>query len=105
MQDKKADMKISSYVDLVMEKVVKRLGVEIPAYQAADDPTKSIPYSVRWNIPDSVVKTMDKLYDKMVKEKGKLKRMQNDDKSEVRKNAKKLKSEKPTQEDNKESIQ
>ncbi|KFB40804.1 AGAP001458-PA-like protein [Anopheles sinensis] len=105
MQDKKADMIISSYVDLVMEKVVKRLGVEIPAYQAADDPTKSIPYSVRWNIPDSVVKTMDKLYDKMVKEKGKLKRMQNDDKSEVRKNAKKLKSEKPTQEDNKESIQ
>uniref|UniRef100_A0A182JG02 protein acetyllysine N-acetyltransferase n=1 Tax=Anopheles atroparvus TaxID=41427 RepID=A0A182JG02_ANOAO len=107
--DKKADMKISAYVDVVLEKVVKRLGIEIPEYDPADDPTKRASYTVEWGIVDRAVKKMDKLYDKMVKEKGKLKKrtpvsIDDKDKEEVKKNTKKRKQEEAVEEDNKEYI-
>lgn len=38
--DKKCDLKISYYVDVVMEKVFKNLGLNIPKYQSELDPTK-----------------------------------------------------------------
>lgn len=38
--DKKCDLKISYYVDTVMEELFKKLGLEIPEYQESLDPTK-----------------------------------------------------------------
>ncbi|XP_050101593.1 NAD-dependent protein deacetylase Sirt6 [Anopheles aquasalis] len=95
--DKKADFKISTYVDTVLEKVCKRLGVEILPYRPADDPTKHVPCSAEWAIPSSAVKKVDKLYDKMVKTKGKALKhalsssAHTDDKQELKQNCKKLK--------------
>ncbi|XP_053681429.1 NAD-dependent protein deacetylase Sirt6 [Anopheles nili] len=68
--DKKADMKISTFVDEVLEKVAKRLGVEIPDYQSDDDPTKGIMYSTQWTISSTFIKSLEKRYDAMVKERG-----------------------------------
>jgi mono-ADP-ribosyltransferase sirtuin 6 len=50
--EKKADLVIHSYVDEVLVKVLKRLGIEeIPEYCAEDDPTAKEDLSVSWNIP------------------------------------------------------
>lgn len=68
--DKKSDLVINSYVDLVMEKLCKRLGIEIPAYNKADDPTKSADVGdaiQEWTIPGEQVKEVEKLYNAKVK--------------------------------------
>ncbi|XP_035899748.1 NAD-dependent protein deacetylase Sirt6 [Anopheles stephensi] len=96
--DKKADIKISSYVDTVLEKVAKRLGVEIPLYRPEDDPTKLISYTVQWTISGNVVKCLEKRYDNTIKEKGKLKKRNStsstpQEREEMKINNKKLKQE------------
>lgn len=66
--DKKADLVIATYVDAILEKVCKFLGVEIEEYSAEDDPTKKIPCDIEWTIPGQSVKTMEKEYDMRIKE-------------------------------------
>lgn len=66
--DKKADVVINGYVDVVMEKVMKRLGVEIPEYTGDDDPTKdTAALALEWTIPGEQVKETEKLYNAKVK--------------------------------------
>lgn len=66
--DAKADLRISGYVDEVMERVMKRLGVEIPEYTGDDDRTKvATAMDLDWTIAGEQVKETEKLYDEMVK--------------------------------------
>lgn len=65
--DKKADLVISSYVDVVMEKVMKRLGVEIPNYSGDEDPTKKTDGDADWTIQQERVKELEKVYSAKVK--------------------------------------
>uniref|UniRef100_A0A336K0Y7 protein acetyllysine N-acetyltransferase n=1 Tax=Culicoides sonorensis TaxID=179676 RepID=A0A336K0Y7_CULSO len=65
--DKKADLIISTYVDAILEKVCKFLGVEIEEYSIKDDPTKQIPCDMEWTIPYQSVKDMEKEYDSKIK--------------------------------------
>lgn len=58
--DKKADLVISTYVDTIMEKVLKRLGVELPDYTPDDDPTKAKFCELEWTIPAQLLKDTDK---------------------------------------------
>uniref|UniRef100_A0A1Y9H398 protein acetyllysine N-acetyltransferase n=1 Tax=Anopheles dirus TaxID=7168 RepID=A0A1Y9H398_9DIPT len=104
--DKKAGMKISTFVDAVLEKVAKRLGVEIPEFLPEDDPTKRDSYTVQWNITCSMVKKLEKRYDKMIQEKAKLKKRsssttKDEDRAELKRNNKKLKNEDLDEETNK----
>lgn len=66
--DKKADLVISTYVDTIMEKVLKRLGVELPAYSEADDPTKQPICDLEWSIPIKLVKEIDDKHKQMLKD-------------------------------------
>lgn len=66
--DKKADLVISTYVDTVMEKVMKRLGVELPSYSEENDPTKQVPCDVEWTIPPSLVSEIDEQHKKMLRD-------------------------------------
>ncbi|XP_017005166.2 NAD-dependent protein deacetylase Sirt6 [Drosophila takahashii] len=65
--DKKANLIISSYVDVVLSKVCKLLGVEIPEYSESSDPTKQ-PKPIEWTIPTNNVNTFHKQYRKYVKD-------------------------------------
>lgn len=66
--DKKADLVINGYVDAIIERVMKRLGIEIPEYTGDDDPTKDTAASaLEWTIPGEQVKETDKLYNAKVK--------------------------------------
>ncbi|EDV49646.1 uncharacterized protein Dere_GG17292 [Drosophila erecta] len=65
--DKKANLIVSSYVDVVLSKVCKLLGVEIPEYSEASDPTKQSE-PVEWTIPTSNVNTFHRQYRKCVKD-------------------------------------
>lgn len=67
IQDKKSDLVISTYVDVIMEKVLKRLGVELPPYDESMDPTHQSICDLEWTIPSEQVKTMEKLYDDKLK--------------------------------------
>jgi len=66
--DKKADILISTYVDTVLEKVCKFLGVEIPEYCPKVDPTKQIPCELEWTIPCGQVKVLEKVYNLKIRE-------------------------------------
>lgn len=66
--DKKADLVIATYVDTIMEKVLKRLGVELPEYSEADDPTKQTVCNLEWTIPLKLVKDIDDQHKQMLKE-------------------------------------
>lgn len=66
--DKKADLVISTYVDTVMEKVLKRLGVELPEYSEESDPTKQLSCDTEWTIPLSLVRQIDDQHKQMLKE-------------------------------------
>lgn len=61
-QDKKADLVISTYVDVIMEKVLKRLGVELPEYTHDIDPTKQTLCDLEWTIPIELINDIDKQY-------------------------------------------
>lgn len=66
--DKKADLLISTYVDTILEKLCKFVGVEIPEHCPEEDPTKKAPCDLEWTIPGEQVKLLEKEYDKKVKE-------------------------------------
>lgn len=66
--DKKSDLVISTYVDTIMEKVLKRLGVELPAYSQDNDPTKQTVCDMEWTIPAKLVKEIDDQHMQMLKE-------------------------------------
>lgn len=68
-KDKKADLIINSYVDGVMQKVMKKLDLEIPAYTADIDPTKNqLPDSIiEWNIYKEDVKVMKEKYENLMR--------------------------------------
>jgi len=65
--DKKANLIISSYVDVVLSKVCKLLGVEIPDYSESSDPTKQSE-TIEWTIPANNVNTLNKQYRNYVKD-------------------------------------
>nr|XP_036675420.1 NAD-dependent protein deacetylase Sirt6 [Drosophila suzukii] len=65
--DKKANLIISSYVDVVLSKVCKLLGVEIPDYSESSDPTKQSK-TIEWTIPANNVNTLNKQYRNYVKD-------------------------------------
>ncbi|XP_016925815.3 NAD-dependent protein deacetylase Sirt6 [Drosophila suzukii] len=65
--DKKANLIISSYVDVVLSKVCKLLGVEIPEYSESSDPTKQSE-TIEWTIPANNVNTLSKQYRNYVKD-------------------------------------
>lgn len=50
-----------------MEKVLKRLGVELPPYNKENDPTKQIICDLEWTIPSDWIKQMEKLYSNKLK--------------------------------------
>lgn len=66
-QDKKADLVISTYVDDVLEKVLKRMGIELPEYNVENDPTKQKFCELEWTIPSEMIKAMEKVYNDKVK--------------------------------------
>lgn len=69
--DKKADLVIHTYVDDVLERVLKRLGIEnVPDYEEAADPTRNSENS-SWDIDIKVVKELEMLYKKRVGRKRK----------------------------------
>jgi mono-ADP-ribosyltransferase sirtuin 6 len=93
--EKKADLVIHSYVDEVMEKVAKRLGIEdVPEWCEDDDPTRMADLSVSWNIPKEAMRVVEVQF-KEKTEKGKRKNVGGGG-EEVKK---KLKKEKPKVED------
>ncbi|XP_044259827.1 NAD-dependent protein deacetylase Sirt6 [Tribolium madens] len=62
--DKKADLIINTYVDDVLEKVMKRLGLEIVEYCEKYDPTRMNPYeTLNWNITKCNIKEIKAMYD------------------------------------------
>lgn len=76
--EKKADLVIHSYVDDIMEKVIKRLGIEeIPEYSSDGDPTNKEDFSINWNIPNEEIKEIEKIYKE--KTSRKLKNRDNED--------------------------
>lgn len=66
--DKKADLVISTYVDTIMEKVLKRLGIELSEYTETDDPTKQPVCNLEWTIPVKLVKEIDDQHKQMLKD-------------------------------------
>lgn len=67
MQDKKADLIISTYVDDILLRVCKRLGIEIPDYNPDIDPTKSIEKIMDWTISPKIIKELEKNYNNKLK--------------------------------------
>lgn len=61
-QDKKAELIVSTYVDAVLEKVCKNLGVEIDEYSPDQDPTKQGISGQEWTIQTVWIKDTEKLY-------------------------------------------
>lgn len=59
------------YVDDLMTKVLKRLGIELPEYNVEVDPTKQEQANFEWTIPPEDVKEMDKIYSARMKERPK----------------------------------
>lgn len=68
--DKKADLIINTYVDSVLEKVMKNLSLEIPEHIKSYDPTKDqLPHAaIEWNICKTQIKLVKKLFDEKQKE-------------------------------------
>lgn len=54
-------------MDVVIVKLMKRLGVEIPEYTAEIDPTKTPQIDMQWTIPQEQVKDLEKVYNAKVK--------------------------------------
>ncbi|XP_034472252.1 NAD-dependent protein deacetylase Sirt6 [Drosophila innubila] len=68
--DKKAHLVISSYIDEILTKVCKRLGIEIPEYSEESDPTKQSDSS-EWTLSQEYVKGLDKQFKDFQKSKSK----------------------------------
>lgn len=61
-QDKKAELVINYYVDEVLERVMKLLGIEIPAYSENDNPTKITSAVVDWTVNRDDLKALEKVF-------------------------------------------
>lgn len=86
--EKKSNLVIHSYVDDVMERVLKRLGIEdIPDYDESLDPTRSCEGD-GWNISAAALKDIEKVFKEKTSRKKKP-----DEKLEPIDNKKKKKSE------------
>lgn len=72
---------ISTYVDDILEKVAKRLGIEIPDYTTDNDPTKQKICELEWTISSNEIKSVEKLFNEKVKnaKKRKSNKDENDD--------------------------
>lgn len=92
--DKKADLVISTYVDAVMEKVAKRLGVEIPEYSKEIDPTKVPVCEMEWTVPNEWIKEISATLSEKTKEAKKRKSEQMDEVKEKLKKSSKIKADK-----------
>lgn len=68
--DKKADLIISSYVDNVLTKLLKKLNIELPEYCEDYDPTKKVNNGdiEEWTVEQNWVKDTEKLYNVKIKE-------------------------------------
>ena len=89
--DKKADLVIHTYVDIVFEKVLKRLGIDdIPQFDDTLDPTKKSHPTTDWTVGAKTIKEVEKLYKEKTSKKG---RKPNDD-IEISKKLKKIKTDK-----------
>lgn len=60
--EKKADLVIHAYVDEVMEKVIKRLGIEDVPALPENDPTNKEDLTVNWNFPKEEIKELERIY-------------------------------------------
>lgn len=90
--DKKAELLVQTYVDRVLEKVCKCLGVEVEGYSEDVDPTKQEPCELEWTIPGEQVKALEKEYDTTIKELNKIRKRKSDlEKLDFRKFEKKKK--------------
>lgn len=58
---------ISTYVDVILEKVLKHLGVELPEYTIEQDPTKEKFCELEWTISADNIKYLEKLYNEKLK--------------------------------------
>lgn len=85
--DKKADFLISTYVDDILTKLCKRLGVEIPQYAKDKDPTQ-IAIGSQWTLPADVQRKTEKIYNQKIKEYNLKRKANNKDKIDVKKLAK-----------------
>ncbi|XP_037824968.1 NAD-dependent protein deacetylase Sirt6 [Lucilia sericata] len=66
--DKKADLVINTYVDDILTKVCKRLGIEVPPYDPLEDPTKTPnDHNQEWTIQPQHVKEVEKQYNAKLK--------------------------------------
>ncbi|XP_055387149.1 NAD-dependent protein deacetylase Sirt6 [Condylostylus longicornis] len=93
--DKKADLIISGYVDVIMSKVCKRLGIEIPDYNVEDDPTKMVSKNIEWTIQSEQIKETDKVYSNKLKDYNKKRKLNGDiEIKDKKENFKKIKKKK-----------
>ncbi|KOB79235.1 putative chromatin regulatory protein sir2 [Operophtera brumata] len=60
--DKKAELVINYYVDEVLERVMKILGLEIPPYSEEDNPTKTACAVLDWTVNRGDVKALEKVF-------------------------------------------
>lgn len=68
LKDKKADLVINTYVDDILTKLCKRLGLEIPPYDPLEDPTKTPnEHNQEWTIQPQDVKDVEKQYNAKLK--------------------------------------
>ncbi|XP_055676909.1 NAD-dependent protein deacetylase Sirt6 [Lutzomyia longipalpis] len=84
--DKKADLIISTYVDDIMVRVLKKLGLELLEYSPESDPTTFEPqFMPDWTISSDQVKNLEKIYNAKVKERREMnkKKRPNDKSDEV----------------------
>ncbi|XP_065364642.1 NAD-dependent protein deacetylase Sirt6 [Calliphora vicina] len=66
--DKKADLVINTYVDDILTKLCKRLGLEVPTYDPLEDPTKTPnDHNQEWTIQPQHVKEVEKQYNAKLK--------------------------------------
>ncbi|XP_066143133.1 NAD-dependent protein deacetylase Sirt6 [Euwallacea fornicatus] len=77
--DKKADLIINTYVDVVLENIMKHLNLEIPEYSKEVDPTKNqVGYAiVEWDILKVDVKMFKAMYEEKQREYREKKQLEN----------------------------
>ncbi|KAF5279521.1 hypothetical protein FQR65_LT03343 [Abscondita terminalis] len=98
LQDKKADLTINSYVDEMMVKLMKCLGLEIPEYSAELDPTKrNNDDIVEWDFSRGNIKEMKNMYNNHIKKFKQLKlerKLKRENDINIKSEVKKFKDEK-----------
>lgn len=65
---------IHSYVDIVLTKVLKKLGIEMPEYSEDTDPTKEKFCEAEWTITTEIMKPIEQRYSEKLKEYNKIRK-------------------------------